>query len=80
MVILLVLLTDILFVLLTDMLVVAGQTNSRKKFSANELRGGSFMPTSEVPSTSGIVHLKRSQENYIQVRKDGSFQTNNDFI
>ena len=58
------------------MLVVVGQTNSRKKFSAIELRGGSFMPTSEVPSTSSIVRLKHSQENYIQVRKDGSFHTN----
>lgn len=48
-------------------LLVVGQTNSGKSSFVNELLGGSFMPTSEVPCTSRIVRLKYSQENYIQV-------------
>lgn len=49
-------------------LLVVGQTNSGKSSFVNELLGGSFMPTSEVPCTSRIVRLKYSQENYVQVR------------
>ena len=49
-------------------LLVVGQTNSGKSSFVNELLGGSFMPTSEIPCTSRIVRLKYSQENYIQVR------------
>lgn len=48
-------------------LLVVGQTNSGKSSFVNELLGGSFMPTSEVPCTSRIVRLKYSQENYVQV-------------
>lgn len=46
---------------------VVGQTNSGKSSFVNELLGGSFMPTSEVPCTSRIVRLKFSEENYYQV-------------
>ena len=49
-------------------LLVVGQTNSGKSSFVNELLGGSFMPTSEVPCTSRIVRLKYSEENYFQVR------------
>jgi len=49
-------------------LLVVGQTNSGKSSFVNELLGGSFMPTSEVPCTSRIVRLKYSEENYYQVR------------
>ena len=48
-------------------LLVVGQTNSGKSSFVNELLGGSFMPTSEVPCTSRIVRLKYSEENYYQV-------------
>ena len=48
-------------------LLVVGQTNSGKSSFVNELLGGSFMPTSEVPCTSRIVRLKYSEKNYIQV-------------
>ena len=48
-------------------LLVVGQTNSGKSSFVNELLGGSFMPTSEVPCTSRIVRLKYSKENYVQV-------------
>lgn len=48
-------------------LLVVGQTNSGKSSFVNELLGGSFMPTSEVPCTSRIVRLKYSEENYFQV-------------
>ncbi|XP_022793272.1 dual serine/threonine and tyrosine protein kinase-like isoform X1 [Stylophora pistillata] len=48
-------------------LLVLGQTNSGKSSFVNELLGGSFMPTSEVPCTSRIVRLKYSEKNYIQV-------------
>ena len=48
-------------------LLVVGQTNSGKSSFVNELLGGSFMPTSEVPCTSRIVRLKYSQRNYVQV-------------
>ncbi|XP_020621612.1 dual serine/threonine and tyrosine protein kinase-like isoform X2 [Orbicella faveolata] len=48
-------------------LLVVGQTNSGKSSFVNELLGGSFMPTSEVPCTSRIVRLKYSRENYVQV-------------
>lgn len=48
-------------------LLVVGQTNSGKSSFVNELLGGSFMPTSEVPCTSRIVRLKYSQQNYVQV-------------
>ena len=49
-------------------LLVVGQTNSGKSSFVNELLGGSFMPTSEVPCTSRIVRLKYSEENYYQVQ------------
>ena len=49
-------------------LLVVGQTNSGKSSFVNELLGGSFMPTSEVPCTSRIVRLKYSAENYYQVQ------------
>lgn len=49
-------------------LLVVGQTNSGKSSFVNELLGGTFMPTSEVPCTSRIVRLKYSQDNYYQVR------------
>ena len=48
-------------------LLVVGQTNSGKSSFVNELLGGSFMPTSELPCTSRIVRLKFSEENYYQV-------------
>ena len=48
-------------------LLVVGQTNSGKSSLINELLGGSYMPTSEVPCTSRIVRLKYSDRNYIQV-------------
>ncbi|KAJ7373443.1 hypothetical protein OS493_013038 [Desmophyllum pertusum] len=48
-------------------LLVVGQTNSGKSSFVNELLGGSFMPTSEVPCTSRIVRLKYSQDNYVQI-------------
>jgi len=48
-------------------LLVVGQTNSGKSSFVNELLGGSFMPTSEVPCTSRIVRLKYSPDNYVQV-------------
>lgn len=48
-------------------LLVVGQTNSGKSSFVNELLGGSFMPTSELPCTSRMVRLKFSEENYYQV-------------
>ena len=48
-------------------LLVVGQTNSGKSSFVNELLGGSFMPTSELPCTSRIVRLKFSEDNYYQV-------------
>ena len=48
-------------------LLIVGQTNSGKSSFVNELLGGSFVPTSEVPCTSRIVRLKYSEENYYQV-------------
>ena len=48
-------------------LLIVGQTNSGKSSFVNELLGGSFMPTSEVPCTSRIVRLKYNEENYVQV-------------
>ncbi|XP_015769027.1 PREDICTED: uncharacterized protein LOC107347578 [Acropora digitifera] len=53
-------------------LLVVGQTNSGKSSFVNELLGGSFMPTSELPCTSRIVRLKFSEENYYQVLDDSS--------
>lgn len=51
-------------------LLIVGQTNSGKSSFVNELLGGSFVPTSEVPCTSRIVRLKYSEENYYQVSYD----------
>ena len=48
-------------------LLVVGQTNSGKSSFVNELLGGSYMPTSELPCTSRIIRLKYSDENYYQV-------------
>ena len=44
-----------------------GQTNSGKSSLVNELLGGSFLPTAEVPCTSRIVRLKYSEQNYLKV-------------
>lgn len=48
-------------------LLVVGQTNSGKSSFVNELLGGSYMPTSELPCTSRIIRLKYSDKNYYQV-------------
>lgn len=51
-------------------LLIVGQTNSGKSSFVNELLGGSFMPTSEVPCTSRVVRLKYSEENYYKVTRE----------
>ena len=49
-------------------ILVVGQTNSGKSSLVNELLGGSFLPTAEVPCTSRIVRLKYSEQNYLKVK------------
>lgn len=48
-------------------ILVVGQTNSGKSSLVNELLGGTYLPTAEVPCTSRIVRLKYSEHNYVQV-------------
>lgn len=48
-------------------ILVVGQTNSGKSSLVNELLGGTYLPTAEVPCTSRIVRLKYSEQNYVQV-------------
>ncbi|XP_031573993.1 uncharacterized protein LOC116307815 [Actinia tenebrosa] len=48
---------------------VIGQTNSGKSSLINELLGGSYLPTAEVPCTSRIVRIRYSHENTLRVRE-----------
>ncbi|XP_070553791.1 bacterial dynamin-like protein [Ptychodera flava] len=48
-------------------ILILGQTNCGKSSLANELLGGRYLPTSEIPCTSRIVNLKYSEEEYVRI-------------
>ncbi|XP_032222785.1 dual serine/threonine and tyrosine protein kinase isoform X2 [Nematostella vectensis] len=49
-------------------ILVVGQTNSGKSSLINELLGGTYLPTAEIPCTSRIVRICYSDNNYVEVQ------------